>query len=713
MSCKVAGIMRIFFVFAIASLAVLSCSRERIDIPEEGQIQPGKRTVHMTIVAENPSESDTRTEIAPDGHTPLWSSGDMLGVTAFTQDEEVDENEVFDHSILFAAATEFPALEASFTGDLELYSNPEGNINAYYPGIPFIREMDYPDDYGSITYEEYYYNMSVERFYASNEFFGIHRFELGSMEEGPEGPSAGGGPEILGAGVLVNRYQHPTSTSFDGGSDVLVSKPFSLTDCIYNSDDNYTMPGLEFARMVSVIKLVLNPGENGLIEGQHPEWVALSYNSPEDADGENPVVLSGTGIVQFPATSNDSPVLHPHLLDEWPFSEGASVYACLDEYGQDGAYAISSENSIYLVVYPGVLKAGGKLAVIAANMEDYYSIARKISLKSNIILQPGKITTLTISMTGDEEDIDIGEKNVPAEISFTKEAVDVDQFDRFEIAANIIGKSSNEDEYLEVDEDLFSCTLIHPETGTEINVDYGYIDGTNPSFYCDSEDKVVTVNTPVFEEAGEWILIISYGSSPEDAISSDPCTITVHPAVEIPAALGGSWGLNMYSSAWFEPYRTHRDGRVYLKAYKASQLEELPLYPFYSAFNSEEKQGDFSAFQFFEKIQTIPQQAFLNCGYMTGIVLPSGLTKIEQYAFAMNYRLKTITIPQSVSTIGKEAFRESGLTSVIMTGNTPPTIGAEAFDSNVTIYVPAESITDYQTAWPDYIDQIVAMPTGN
>ena len=42
MSCKVAGIMRIFFVFAIASLAVLSCSRERIDIPEEGQIQPGR-----------------------------------------------------------------------------------------------------------------------------------------------------------------------------------------------------------------------------------------------------------------------------------------------------------------------------------------------------------------------------------------------------------------------------------------------------------------------------------------------------------------------------------------------------------------------------------------------------------------------------------------------------------------------------------------------
>ena len=76
--------MRNLFAFAMAALTVLSCSRDSIDndFPEEGQAKTEKKTVHLTIVAGNPSDPGTRTEML--GTTPLWSQGDQLGVTSLT-----------------------------------------------------------------------------------------------------------------------------------------------------------------------------------------------------------------------------------------------------------------------------------------------------------------------------------------------------------------------------------------------------------------------------------------------------------------------------------------------------------------------------------------------------------------------------------------------------------------------------------------------------
>jgi hypothetical protein len=44
---------------------------------------------------------------------------------------------------------------------------------------------------------------------------------------------------------------------------------------------------------------------------------------------------------------------------------------------------------------------------------------------------------------------------------------------------------------------------------------------------------------------------------------------------------------------------------------------------------------------------------------------------------------------------------------------TPPTIGSNAFNStsNYPIYVPADSVSAYQSAWSDYASRIQAIPS--
>ena len=681
--------MRKLFAFAMAALTVLSCSRDSIDndFPEEGQAKTEKKTVHLTIVAGNPSDPGTRTEML--GTSPLWSQGDQLGVTSLTfMDNELDV-EKYDHSILPAYAESFPAEVAEFTGDLELTDDQQLQLWAYYPGIPAIKDMEYPEDYTSITYEEYFYNDGISQLYFDEEFFGIHSYGSDFFVNEPEASSGDEESDIIGAGVVVNKYQHPTSASFDGGSDVLVSKPFALGDCTLG-EGGYTMPGLEFARMVSVIKLVLNPGDNGRFEGQHPEWVSLSYRSEEGADdGENSTFLSGAGVVEFPATGDDYPVLHLYSPG-WPLDLSPSVFACFDDgYSQAGAYSISAENPIYLLVFPGVLKAGGKLDVTAANMENYYSVDREITLNHDITLKPGKIITLTVGLTGEEDDIYIGEKNLPESIAFETDEVDADQYDRIQITANVIGTSQDESAYLDFDETCFSCVLANSVTGDRISVDYGYLSDTEPSFICDPDEKTLTVNTPVLEEPGVWTLLFSYGSTPEESIPCDPCMITVHEAVELPAALGRDWNYHYYftpqvhiTSAWFDPYRVTFDEHVYLKTHAASsRTEGLPEHAFRGSFLTEDEGGSFEAFKYFSRVTIIPKYAFYSCDQMTDITLPASVTSIDEHAFHYCTGLTGISLPDGLTSIGGFSFSDCHALASVQLPASVTSIGANAFSS--------------------------------
>lgn len=139
---------------------------------------------------------------------------------------------------------------------------------------------------------------------------------------------------------------------------------------------------------------------------------------------------------------------------------------------------------------------------------------------------------------------------------------------------------------------------------------------------------------------------------------------------------------------------------------------------------------------------------FSEMANLTSVVLPQTCTTIGNSAFVNDKALTTIDISNitsigtsafigcnnliyfygagsvageldlsNVTSIGRSAFRNcSSLTSVTINAVTPPTLGTNAFDgtNNCPIYVPAGSVSTYQTAanWSTYASRIQAIPTN-
>ena len=101
---------------------------------------------------------------------------------------------------------------------------------------------------------------------------------------------------------------------------------------------------------------------------------------------------------------------------------------------------------------------------------------------------------------------------------------------------------------------------------------------------------------------------------------------------------------------------------------------------------------------------------FQNCTNLNAIELPSTVKHIGGWAFYGCSKLKEITIPAAVETIDASAFQYSGLKTVRCEGTKPAQLGSNVFDltsySGFTIYVPAEAVDAYKTAWPSYAQYI-------
>jgi hypothetical protein len=141
--------------------------------------------------------------------------------------------------------------------------------------------------------------------------------------------------------------------------------------------------------------------------------------------------------------------------------------------------------------------------------------------------------------------------------------------------------------------------------------------------------------------------------------------------------------------------------------------------------------------EFTNNITSIGQSSFVGCTKITSLVIPNNITSIGASSFArctslksatlptnisiipssifMNCKsLETITIPSGVTEISSSAFVGcESLESMTILATTPPTItistsGALGDSSSIssatkTIYVPASSVSAYQTAenWKD------------
>ena len=75
---------------------------------------------------------------------------------------------------------------------------------------------------------------------------------------------------------------------------------------------------------------------------------------------------------------------------------------------------------------------------------------------------------------------------------------------------------------------------------------------------------------------------------------------------------------------------------------------------------------------------SIPAYAFYRCVGLTDVIIPDGVTVIEECAFSGCHSLTNITIPGSVTSIGHEAFYNTDLTSIVIPSGVT-TVGYEAF----------------------------------
>ena len=107
---------------------------------------------------------------------------------------------------------------------------------------------------------------------------------------------------------------------------------------------------------------------------------------------------------------------------------------------------------------------------------------------------------------------------------------------------------------------------------------------------------------------------------------------------------------------------------------------------------------------------------------LKSVTLPAKLTEITSSMFYGCSALTEMDIPATVTKIGQRAFEGTGLTRLTFTSATPATL--EEYTSgrnttypfegctNLTIYVPAASLADYQTAWAAIANDVTIVGYG-
>lgn len=101
-------------------------------------------------------------------------------------------------------------------------------------------------------------------------------------------------------------------------------------------------------------------------------------------------------------------------------------------------------------------------------------------------------------------------------------------------------------------------------------------------------------------------------------------------------------------------------------------------------------------------VTTIKESCFEETS-LREIDIPSSVTTIEGWVFYGCSGLTSITLPSGLTNIGSSVLENcTGLTSITCLATTPPTLGNNAFrnTADCPIFVPAESVSTYQSKWP-------------
>lgn len=117
-----------------------------------------------------------------------------------------------------------------------------------------------------------------------------------------------------------------------------------------------------------------------------------------------------------------------------------------------------------------------------------------------------------------------------------------------------------------------------------------------------------------------------------------------------------------------------------------------------------------------EGVKKIERSAFYYCSALTELVIPDSVEIIEDHVFSGCSSLESVIFGAGVKSIGDAPFlRCEAVREITLRAVTPPTLLVDLFRdsehvvSDVTIYVPMESVEKYKTSesWSKYADLIV------
>ena len=193
-------------------------------------------------------------------------------------------------------------------------------------------------------------------------------------------PFSSTGVGAKGAKVEIPAVQEPLQTTYDPAGDILVSKKFAVAEPQPGST-SVTVDGLEFKRLVSVVKLVLKD-----VDGVMADAAQLTSEVSMTADTD----LVGRVYVDFAAQDFNAE-------EGIYYNKSKTVTA---KYGPNTKYEIDGTNATWLIVYPQTLAEGSNLT-IKASTEDY-SILKSVTVPvGGITLEAGKVTTLIVNLSSE------------------------------------------------------------------------------------------------------------------------------------------------------------------------------------------------------------------------------------------------------------------------------------------------------------------------
>lgn len=162
------------------------------------------------------------------------------------------------------------------------------------------------------------------------------------------------------AKITIAAVQHPTGTSFDGDSDIMISKPIGTSGTV----------STQFARLGAVLKISI---ENATLTGEKLQRISVTADDNLVGD-----VLVGLSDAEVKGVENGNHTVRA-------------------EYAAGDQFTIGSSNYVYLIVMPQTLSASSTLAI--SGVTENYSFSKTITLENAIHLSAGHIIPMNIAIS--------------------------------------------------------------------------------------------------------------------------------------------------------------------------------------------------------------------------------------------------------------------------------------------------------------------------